>query len=224
MAIKKNNVTKIDMISATITEIHIPLSSNTNGRHKTAITWNTSVLRKAINAETNPSFRAIKNDVLITDMSGKLVSTFKAFPSSPSAGRSFTGNILLLDEWAFQEYAEEIWTSAYPTINRPTGGKVIGLSTIKKGTLFESLWIENNAFHKIFLSVFSDPRRTQEWYERTAKDLGVMVKQEYPRTAEEALSNLGGSYFPEFDYSKHTCEPFRIPEDWTIYRRTFTRL
>ena len=54
--------------------------------------------------------------------------------------------------------------------------------------------------------------------------MGVMVKQEYPRTAEEALSNLGGSYFPEFDYSKHTCEPFRIPEDWTIHRRTFTRL
>ena len=114
-------------------------------------------------------WRATATSVLITDTSGKLVSTFKAFPSSPSAGRSFTGNILLLDEWAFQEYAEEIWTSAYPTINRPTGGKVI------------------------------------------------MVKQEYPRTAEEALSNLGGSYFPEFDYSKHTCEPFRIPEDWTIY-------
>ena len=155
--------------------------------------------------------------VQITDAGGKLVSTFKAFPASPSAGRSFTGNILLLDEWAFQQFAEEIWTSAYPTINRPTGGKVIGLSTIKKGTLFEQLWVEDNAFHKIFLSVFSDPRRTQEWYERTAKDLGVLVKQEYPRTAEEALANVGGSYFPEFDYSKHTCEPFRIPDDWTIY-------
>lgn len=163
------------------------------------------------------TWRTTATSVLITDDSGKLVSTFKAFSSSPSAGRSFTGNILLLDEWAFQEFAEEIWTSAYPTINRPTGGKVIGLSTIKKGTLFERLWIEENAFHKIFLSVFSDPRRTQEWYERTAKDMGVMIKQEYPRTAEEALSNLGGSFFSEFDYNTHTCEPFRIPDDWTIY-------
>lgn len=148
---------------------------------------------------------------------GKLISTFKAFPASPSAGRSFTGNILLIDEWAFQEFADEIWTSAYPTINRPTGGKVIGLSTIKKGTLFEKLWNEPNAFHKIFLSVFSDPRRTQEWYESTAKDLGIKVKQEYPRTVEEALSNLGGSFFSEFDYSIHTCEPFVIPSDWAIY-------
>lgn len=155
--------------------------------------------------------------IRITGKDGRLVSTFKAFPASPSAGRSFTGNILLIDEWAFQEFADEIWTSAYPTINRPTGGQVIGLSTIKKGTLFERLWLQENAFHKIFLSVFCDPRRTQEWYDRTAKDLGVKVKQEYPRTAEEALSNLGGSFFPEFDYSKHTCEPFKIPKDWTIY-------
>lgn len=161
------------------------------------------------------TWKMTATSIFITD--GKLTSTFKAFPASPSAGRSFTGNILLLDEWAFQEAAEEIWTSAYPTINRPTGGKVIGLSTIKKGTLFEGLWIEENAFHKIFLSVFSDPRRTQEWYESTAKDLGVKVKQEYPRTAEEALSNLGGSFFSEFDYSLHTCEPFKIPEDWTVY-------
>ncbi len=161
------------------------------------------------------TWRVTATAIYITD--GKLTSTFKAFPASPSAGRSFTGNILLLDEWAFQEAAEEIWTSAYPTINRPTGGKVIGLSTIKKGTLFENLWTEDNAFHKIFLSVFSDPRRTQEWYESTAKDLGVKIKQEYPRTAEEALSNLGGSFFSEFDYSKHTCDPFTIPKDWTIY-------
>lgn len=163
------------------------------------------------------TWRMTATSILITDKEGKKISTFKAFPASPAAGRSFTGNILLLDEWAFQEYAEEIWTSAYPTINRPTGGKVIGLSTIKRGTLFESLWLEDNAFHKIFLSVFSDPRRTQEWYDSTAKDLGVKVKQEYPRTAEEALSNLGGSFFPEFDYSIHTCAPFNIPSDWTIY-------
>ena len=79
------------------------------------------------------TWKMTATSIFITD--GKLTSTFKAFPASPSAGRSFTGNILLLDEWAFQEAAEEIWTSAYPTINRPTGGKVIGLSTIKGYTL-----------------------------------------------------------------------------------------
>ena len=163
------------------------------------------------------TWKASAEQIIITDNKTGLKSTFKSFPASPSAGRSFTGNILLLDEWAFQEYAEQIWQSAYPTINRPTGGKVIGLSTIKKGTLFERLWVEENAFNKIFLSVFADPRRTREWYKATERDLGIKIKEEYPRTAEEALSNLGGSFFSEFDYDIHTCEPFAIPTDWAIY-------
>ena len=161
------------------------------------------------------SFVRTATAVAITD--GKLTSIFKSFPASPSAGRSFTGNILLIDEWAYQDWAEEIWTSAYPTINRPTGGKVIGLSTIKRGTLFERLWTDDNAFNKIFLSCFADPRRTQEWYEQTEKDIGQRIKQEYPRTAEEALANLGGAFFPEFDYQLHTIDQFAVPDDWAIY-------
>ena len=46
-------------------------------------------------------------------------SVFKVFPSSPNAARSFTADILLFDEWAFQQFAREIWTSAFPVINRP---------------------------------------------------------------------------------------------------------
>ena len=144
-------------------------------------------------------------------------SVFKAFPASKSAGRSFTANILLLDEWAFQEWAREIWTAAFPTINRPTGGKVIGISTIKLGTLFEELWRGKNEFKKIFISVFADPRRSSEWFERTKRSLGELWKQEYPRTAEEALANIGGRMFPTFDVSKHVCEPFPIPNGWKIY-------
>lgn len=144
-------------------------------------------------------------------------SVFKAFPASKSAGRSFTANILLIDEWAFQEWAREIWTAAFPTINRPTGGKVIGISTIKLGTLFEELWRGDNNFKKIFISVFADPRRSPEWFEETKKALGDLWKQEYPRTAEEALANIGGRMFPTFDVQKHVCEPFPIPNGWKIY-------
>lgn len=144
-------------------------------------------------------------------------SVFKAFAASPSAGRSFTANILLIDEWAFQEYASEIWTAAYPTVNRPTGGKVIGISTIKLGTLFEQLWRQENNFKKIFISVFADPRRTPEWFAAVQRDMGEIWKQEYPRTAEEALANIGGRMFPTFDVQKHVCEPFAIPQGWKIY-------
>lgn len=162
------------------------------------------------------SWRAKKGSVEIIYPDG-LKSVFKAFPASRSAGRSFTANVLLIDEWAFQEYAREIWAASYPAVNRPTGGKVIGISTIKLGTLFEELWRQDNNFKKIFISVYADPRRTPEWLEQVKKDIGEVWKQEYPRTAEEALANIGGRMFPNFDIEKHVCEPFAIPEGWRIY-------
>jgi len=61
-------------------------------------------------------------------------SIFSSLTSSPDSGRSLTANLIILDEWAFQEYASKIWAAAYPTINRPTGGQVIGVhSSIKYG-------------------------------------------------------------------------------------------
>ena len=130
-------------------------------------------------------------------------SMFKAFSSSKSAGRSFTANMLILDEWAFQQFAQDIWLSAYPTINRPTGGKVIGLSTIERGTLFEELYTGDNDFNKLFMPWYSDPRRDSEWYEKTKRDLGDNIMQEYPATVEEALTIPGGAFFPEFKTHTH---------------------
>ena len=161
-------------------------------------------------------FEIKKKEVLIYSSDGS-PSVFKSFAAARSSGRSFTANILFIDEWAFQEWAREIWLSAYPTVNRPTGGKVIGVSTIKRGTLFEELWTSQNNFKKTFISVFADPARDAVWYERTKTDLGEQVRQEYPRSADEALADAGGRFFYEFDISKHVCEPFEIPKDWQIY-------
>ena len=56
-------------------------------------------------------------------------SVFKAFPSSPGSVRSFTADLVIFDEWAYQQFADLIWKSAYPASNRTTGGKFIVLST-----------------------------------------------------------------------------------------------
>ena len=142
---------------------------------------------------------------------GGRASTFKAFPSSSGAGRSFTANLLILDEWAFQAAAELIWLSVYPTINRPTGGKVIGLSTIDRGTLFEQLFVDaiegRNNFNAIFLPWDADPRRDMDWYNQTKRDMGDLIMQEYPATVEEALTIPGGSFFPEFNRMIHIKPP-----------------
>ena len=54
---------------------------------------------------------------------GKEPSVFNSFSAAPDSGRSFTANLVIIDEWAFQQWAREIWTAAYPTINRPTRWK-----------------------------------------------------------------------------------------------------
>ena len=147
-----------------------------------------------------------------------LPRVFRAFPSGPSAARSFTANLIILDEWAFQQYAEEIWTSGFPTVNRPGGGQVIGLSTMRLGTLFARLWQEGDAFHRIFLPWDTDPRRDGEWYEKTRRVLGEAVYSEYPATPEEALLAPVGAFFDEFRRDVHVIEPFAIPADWRRYQ------
>lgn len=134
-------------------------------------------------------------------------SVFKAFASSPGVGRSFTANLIIIDEWAFQQFAREIWQGAYPTINRPTGGKVIGLSTIERGTLFEEIFTSpDNGFNKIFIPWYADPKRDAEWYERTKRALGDLIYAEYPATIEEALMTPGGAYFPEVSRDIHVVK------------------
>ncbi len=145
-------------------------------------------------------------------------STFKAETSGPDSGRSFTANLVILDEWAFQQFAEEIWAASYPTINRPTGGQVIGLSTNKRGSLFEKTCQDSiagkNGFNLIFLDVFTDPRRDQEWYAQTKIDLPDSWMQEYPETIEQAFSAGEGTAFPEFSPDIHVIPSKTIPKWW----------
>ena len=134
-------------------------------------------------------------------------STFQAFPSSPGVGRSFTANLIVFDEWAFQQFAREIWQGGFPTINRPSGGKVIGLSTIERGSLFEEMFTDpDNGFNKIFIPWYADPRRDDEWYKRTKRALGDLMTAEYPASVEEALMVPGGAYFPEVKKDTHEVE------------------
>lgn len=136
-------------------------------------------------------------------------SVAKAFPSSPGAVRSFTADLLIFDEWAFQQFAKEIWTSAYPSVNRPNGGRFFGISTIERGSLFEEIFTDqDNGFNKIFIPWNADPRRDEEWYETSKRALGDKMTQEYPATIEEALEVPGGAYFPEVTYKTHVTTKY----------------
>lgn len=147
--------------------------------------------------------------IILTNEKG-FTSTFTAFTSGKSVARSFTFDLLLLDEWAFQENADNIWRGAFATINRPEeagqlNGQVIGISTNERGSLFESLWLDQeNTFAKIFLPWSADPRRDAEWYDKTVKNQGKQkTMEEYPATEEEAFLVIGGAYFPEINKALH---------------------
>jgi len=167
---------------------------------------------------SGPTWEATTTYISINHPESKVPSMFTSFTSSPDSARSFTASLVILDEWAFQMYAQEIWAAAYPVINRPTGGKVIGISTARIGSFFQEVWEKamagKNNFHPIFLPWYSDPRRTQQWYEDTKAELPLSYLQEYPATPEEAFSAGSATAFPEFDPDVHVIEPFDIPDHW----------
>ena len=143
-------------------------------------------------------------------------SEIKAQPATDGAGASLTADIVFFDEWALHRYAEEIFTAAYPTINRPGSGKFIGISTNRRGSFFEKVW-ENalvKGFVKIFLPWYVDPDRDEEWYQKTKDSLGSRTLQEYPSTEEEAMLAGDNIAFPEFSELVHVEEPFDIPGHW----------
>ncbi|MGB9880385.1 MAG: terminase large subunit domain-containing protein, partial [Anaerolineae bacterium] len=145
-------------------------------------------------------------------------SIFDSFPASEDAGRAFTSSLVIIDEWAFQRYAEEIWAAAYPTVNRPDGGQVIGISTGRRGTFFAEIWDAavkgENSFIPVFLPWYADPRRTSEWYEQTKRDLPNTYMAEYPATPTEAFSAGSDTVFLEFSRDIHVVKPFELPPWW----------
>lgn len=144
------------------------------------------------------------------------ISTIEAEPSTEGAGRSLTADIVFFDEWAFHRWADEVFNAAYPTMARPTSGKFIGLSTNKRGTLYEETWkhAKQRNFHKIFRNCFTDPSRDETWYEQTKATMQGKMEQEFPRTEEEAMIAGENVSFPEFSEQIHVCKPFIIPDHW----------
>ena len=149
-------------------------------------------------------------------------SRFLTLPASPDTAHSFTANRIILDEWALHPFAEEIWTGAFPTMNRTDfSGQVIGLSTGRRNTLFERIWNDAskglNRFKKIFLNVWADPRRTPEWYEQTKRDLPNTWRSQYPQNEEDLFAVGEGAFFEEWDDSIHVfADHWEPPKDWAI--------
>jgi hypothetical protein len=110
-------------------------------------------------------------------------SQIKAVARSKDAGRSEALSLLILDEAAFIDDAEVIWTAASSTLS--TGGKAILLSTPNGvGNFFHKMWLQaqegSNNFNPILLDWQVHPERDQAWRDRQTEILGeVQAAQEH---------------------------------------------
>lgn len=103
-------------------------------------------------------------------------SQVSATSSAKDAGRSKALSLLIVDEAAFIDEAESIWTSAYNTLS--TGGRAIILSTPNGvGNWFHKMWTnaekKKNDFHTLRLPWNLHPERDQRWRDEQTKQLGV---------------------------------------------------
>lgn len=129
-------------------------------------------------------------------------SRFKSMPATPGAGRTWTASLAIMDEAAFMQYADKLYTSLKPTID--AGGKLIILSTANgRANLFHKL-VERaragvGAFAFRFLPWHVRPGRDAAWYAATEADAvdSSLMRQEYPATPDEAFEATEvGAFLP----------------------------
>ena len=101
-------------------------------------------------------------------------SQIKATSAAGDAGRSEALSLLVIDEAAFINNVEEIWTSAQSTLS--TGGGAIVLSTPNGvGNWFHKIWVQatqGDQWHPTELHWTVHPERDQKWREEQSKLLG----------------------------------------------------
>lgn len=110
-------------------------------------------------------------------------SQIKALSSSSDAARSEAISLLVLDEAAFIEGADDIWVASQATL--ASGGSAIIISTPNgTGGFFHKTWQDavsgDIPFHPIKLTWRVHPDRDDAWYEREMKIYGERAfTQEY---------------------------------------------
>jgi hypothetical protein len=105
-------------------------------------------------------------------------SQIKAVSSTGTSGRSEALSLVIIDEAAFVDGAEELWASLQQTLS--TGGQGILLSTPNgTGNFFHQMWTRaeagDNMFKTLRLPWQVHPERTQEWRDRQDAELGIRL-------------------------------------------------
>lgn len=140
-----------------------------------------------------------RDHVTVLDIGG---STIKALVGTPAAARSETAGLVLLDEFAFQRGAADIWRAILPTIE---GGGRIGVVSTGNGSAtsgalgaeFAKQWAravqKASSFTALFFAWQCRPDRDAAWKIKQIEDLGDpdRFRTEYPEVEEDAFAAPG---------------------------------
>jgi len=110
-------------------------------------------------------------------------SQIVASSAASDAGRSYAVSLLLIDEAAFIDGIDRIYTSIKPTIS--AGGRCVALSSPNGvGNWFHKTWVgalnSENSFLPIKLPWDVHPERDNQWFENEQANMGAQeIAQEY---------------------------------------------
>jgi len=122
----------------------------------------------------------------------------RALPGGKDAGRSYTATMLVLDEAAFIEGVDNIWSAAAPTLST-TGGKAVIISTPweDEGLFYDTIEgaRENmNDFAIIEVPWESIPGRDEEWYAKQCAKLNH-VEEKIQTELDMKFISKGTAFF-----------------------------
>jgi hypothetical protein len=145
-------------------------------------------------------------------------SQIKASSTSGDAGRSEALSLLVIDEAAFVDGLDELWTALYPTLS--TGGRCIALSTPNGvGNWFHKTYVDavdnQNDFKPVNLPWDVHPERDMAWFRNETKN---MSKRQIAQELECNFNSSGETVLQSEDMewaNSCVCDP--------IYKTGFDR-
>jgi hypothetical protein len=116
-------------------------------------------------------------------------SIIRSLPAG--AGRAFKSDLLVLDEAARWENADERMADLMPTA-ADSGQTIISSTARGIGNMFWRQWAQTRPnTNRIFIPATARPTRTRQWVEQQRNELMHLGPQEYPLTSQEAFLSSG---------------------------------
>ena len=149
-------------------------------------------------------------------------SRAKAISTTSDAGRSESLSLLVIDEAAFVEKADEIWTAIQPTL--ATGGDCMLLSTPNGvGNWFHKMWTDSeqglNDFYRQLVRWSEHPDRDEDWSKTTRRAIG---KKRFAQEHDCDFIHSGDNVIDPADVEFYTNEGLiREPSEKTGFDKNF---